>query len=392
MMEMKHIYLDNSATTALCPSALAKLNEAALTFGNPSSRHRAGQEAATLLQHARQVVGRSLGCRMLAPGELIFTSCGSEANSLAILGTVYAKERRLSNRIITTDSEHASVEALMQLLEKQGFDVVRIPTKGGVLDLDELQRALEQPVLLVSMMLVNNETGALYDLKTAFAMAKSRCPQVITHTDAVQGYLKHPFTPAALGADLVTVSAHKVHGPKGVGALYVNPALRKAKKIVPYLYGGGQEEGLRSGTENTLGIAAFSAAVEAALPSLEQDIAAMRALRTAAVEQLSQLDGVKIKQPLGACAPHILNLTLPGIKSEVMLHFLDAKGICVSSGSACASHGNKQSGALLAFGATPQEADCSLRVSFCSQNTVEDVTALCQALSEGLATLVRMRR
>jgi cysteine desulfurase len=320
----------------------------------------------------------------------VFTSCGSEANSLAILGTAYAKTRRTANRIVTTDSEHPAVENVMQALEKDGFEVVRISTRGGVLDMEQLDKALNDRVLLVSMMLVNNETGALYDVKRAFALARTRSPGVITHTDAVQGYLKHRFTPASLGADLITLSAHKVHGPKGVGALYINPALLKAKQIVPRLLGGGQEHGLRSGTENIPGIAAFGAAVAERYPTLDKDIADMATLRDRLIAGLEALP-IAVKHPLGSCAPHIVNLTLPNIKSEVMLHFLDARGICVSSGSACSTHAKSVSRALLAFGTTEREADCSLRVSLCPDNTPEEVDLLLAALSEGLGSLIRIK-
>jgi cysteine desulfurase len=387
---MTSIYFDNSATTALSPAAKQALIDAADCYGNPSSLHREGRAAAAILNNARTAIATSLGLRRLSPGELVFTSCGSEANSLAILGTAYAKTRRTANRIVTTDSEHPAVENVMQALEKDGFEVVRISTRGGVLDMEQLDKALNDRVLLVSMMLVNNETGALYDVKRAFALARTRSPGVITHTDAVQGYLKHRFTPASLGADLITLSAHKVHGPKGVGALYINPALLKAKQIVPRLLGGGQEHGLRSGTENIPGIAAFGAAVAERYPTLDKDIADMATLRDRLIAGLEAMS-ITVKHPLGSCAPHIVNLTLPNIKSEVMLHFLDARGICVSSGSACSTHAKSVSRALLAFGTTEREADCSLRVSLCPDNTPEEVDRLLAALSEGLGSLIRIK-
>ena len=386
---MQHIYLDNSATTALHPAARAKMIEAMDAYGNPSSYHRLGREAATMLTEAREAVARSLGLRRLSPGELVFTSCGSEANTLALLGVAHAKARRTANRIVTTDSEHPAVENVMQALEREGFEIIRISTKGGTLDPEQLDKALNDRVFMVSMMMVNNETGAVYDLKTVFSLARTRSPGVITHTDAVQGYLKCRFTPATLGADLVTLSAHKVHGPKGVGALYINPALLKAKQIVPWLLGGGQENGLRSGTENLPGIAAFGAAVSELYPRLDEHITHMRALRERLVAGLTDL-GIGVKQP-AVCAPHIVNLTLPNIKSEVMLHFLDARGLCVSAGSACSTRSRHLSSALLAFGATEREADCSLRVSLCAGNTEADIDALLAALSEGLGSLIRIR-
>ena len=387
---MQPIYFDNSATTALSAPARAKMIEAMDSFGNPSSYHQLGRKSAAMLVEAREAIARSLGLRRLTPGELVFTSCGSEANTLALFGTAHAKARRTANRIVTTDSEHPAVENVMRELEREGFEVVRISTRGGALDMEQLDKALNDRVFMVSMMMVNNETGALYDLKTAFSLARARSPQVITHTDAVQGYLKCRFTPASIGADLVTISAHKVHGPKGVGALYINPALLKAKQIVPWLHGGGQENGLRSGTENIPGIAAFGAAVDALYPKLDEHIAHMSTLREQLVSGLLAL-GIGVKQPSGACAPHVVNLTLPNIKSEVMLHFLDARGICVSAGSACSTRSRHISSALLAFGATEREADCSLRVSLCADNTGEEVEALLEALSQGLSSLIRIR-
>ena len=383
------IYLDNSATTALCPAAREALLQAADQFGNPSSLHAAGRQAAALLEKARTDVARALGVRHLSAGELIFTSCGSEADTMAILGVAHAKVRRSQSKIVTTDSEHPAVEKLMEQLQGEGFEIVRISTRGGALDMEQLNAALDDKVLLVSMMLVNNETGALYDLKTAFAMARARNPQVVTHTDAVQAFLKHRFTPASLGADLISLSAHKVHAPKGVGALYINPTLLKTKRIVPWLLGGGQESGLRSGTENTLGIAAFGAAVAAQQERLEQSIATMRELREYTAERLGTL-GIAVKQP-PVCAPHVINLTLPNIKSETMLHFLDSRGICVSSGSACSSSARNLSRALLSFGCSEREVDCSLRVSLCATNTKEDIDALIAALDEGIKSLIRMK-
>ena len=387
---MQHIYLDNSATTALCPAARDKIVAAMEVYGNPSSLHSAGRDAAALLSEARGAIARSLGLRKLSAGELVFTSCGSEADSLAILGVAHAKERRTASRIVTTDSEHPAVENVMQQLEREGFEVVRIPTRGGMLDMDAVDAALDKNVLLVSMMLVNNETGARYDLKRVFSLAKARNPQVVTHTDAVQGYLKGLLTPASLGADLISISAHKVHGPKGVGALYINPALLKAKQIVPFLLGGGQESGLRSGTENVLGIAAFGAAVAQLYPRMSEDVAHMTALRDETVERLNAL-GIAVKLPSGDRAPHIINLTLPNIKSETMLHHLDARGICVSSGSACSSHARALSRALTAFGCSDREVDCSVRVSLCPDTTRADIDALIEGLSDGLDRLIRIK-
>ena len=388
---MQSIYLDNSATTPLCPEAISAMTESMATFGNPSSLHGVGQAAHALLNRARGQVGVALGVKAVKPSELVFTSCGTEASALAIYGTIYAKSRRFGNRIVTTDCEHPSVEEAMKRLEADGLEVVRISTKGGVLDTEAAIAALEKPTVLVSMMMVNNETGAHFDVAKVFAAAKAKDSRTVTHCDAVQGFLKVPFTPAAIHADLVTVSAHKIHGPKGVGALYIHPDIIKTKRIVPYLPGGGQESGLRSGTENTVGICGFGAAAQAGFVTRARDCAHMTALRDRLEGKLRDM-GVQVNIPAGNRAPHVLNLTLPDIKSQTMLNFLSAKGICVSSGSACSSHSTHVSPSLAAFGLSAHEADCSLRVSLSARNTEAEVDALCEALEQGIGTLVRIRR
>ena len=388
---MSIIYLDNSATTPLCPEATAAMQEAMGVFGNPSSLHGVGQEAHTLLTRARGQVAAALGVKSPRPGELIFTSCGTEASALAIYGSVYAKPRRFASRVITTDCEHPSVEEAMKKLEADGLEVVRIPTKNGVLDVEAAIDALNTPTLLVSMMMVNNETGAHFDVARVFAAAKQKDSRTVTHCDAVQGFLKVPFTPASIHADLVTISSHKIHGPKGVGALYIHPDIIKTKRITAHLTGGGQEFGLRSGTENVIGIAGFGAAAKAGFSTRMADHAHMITLRNRLEGKLRDM-GVQMNIPAGDRAPHVLNLTLPSIKSQTMLNYLSAQGICISSGSACSSHSVKVSPSLAAFGLTAHEADCSLRVSFSASNTEEEVDRLCEALEKGISTLVRIRK
>ncbi len=388
---MKEIYLDNSATTALSEGVKTKMRETMELYGNPSSLHAVGNAAHEVLENARRQIGQTLGVRRAEPGNLIFTSCGSESDNLAILGTAYAKPRRKGMRVITTDSEHPGAENAMRALEKQGFEVIRIRTRGGELDWEQYRGALTDRVFLVSMMLVNNETGALYDLKKAFAMAKAAHPDIVTHTDAVQGYLKCRFTPQTLQADLVTISAHKIHGPKGVGALYVSPEARRRKDLVPLLLGGGQENGYRSGTENLIGIAGFAQAASEGFSALTERIGHMRALRELAVGRLSELP-IRLNLPSGESAPHIVNVTLPDIRSETVLHELSGQGIYVSSGSACSSHNAHPSAAMLAFGLTPAQAACSIRISFSETNTAEDVEVLCAALRGALSRLVRGSR
>ncbi len=385
------IYLDNSATTPLSSEAVAAMQEAMETFGNPSSLHAVGQAADAILRRARAQVAAALGVRSPKPGELIFTGSGTEASVTAIRSAVYSKSRRIGNRVITTDCEHPSVEETMRILEADGLEVVRVPTKNGILDTEFAISALSAPTLLVSMMMVNNETGAAFDVARVFAAAKAADSRTVTHCDAVQGFLKRPFTPAGISADLVTISAHKIHGPKGVGALYIHPDILKTKRIIPHIPGGGQEFGLRSGTENVMGIAGFGAAAAVGMTTRERDCAHMAALRDDLTTRLLAM-GLRVNIPAGERAPHIVSVTLPSIKSQTMLNFLSAKGICVSSGSACSSHAQKTSPSLAAFGLTPAEADCTLRVSLSARNTEADIVALTEALVAGVSTLVRIRR
>jgi cysteine desulfurase len=383
------VYLDNSATTEISAVAKKAMIDAIEVYGNPSSRHSLGIEAKRLLDRAREQVGAAMGLARPNPENLVFTSCGSEANNMALLGCLYSKEKRRQNKVITTNSEHPSVENVMQRLEKDGFEVIRLKTRGGVIDEDELRGALDGNVAMVSVMLVNNETGAAYDVKKLFGMVKRICPEAVTHCDAVQGFMKIPFTVKSLGADMISVSAHKIHGPKGVGALYISPEIIKMKKIVPYIIGGGQEGGYRSGTENIVGIVGFGAAAEEQKMSFSKNMAAITAMRDRC-EQIVREAGARPNIPSGARAPHVLSVTLPSIKSETMLNHLSGKGICISAGSACSAHAKNMSSTLLGFGLTPHEADCTVRISFSEYNTEEELFELARAFKEGIDTLVRI--
>lgn len=388
---MRTIYLDNSATTPLCGEAKKAMEDAMEVYGNPSSLHPLGQDSFRLLEESRKTVAGTLGIRNPKPGQIIFTACGSEADNLALFGTARAKPRRRGGRIITTAGEHPAIDNCLVALEREGYEIVRIPTVGGVLDWEAYENALNEKTFLVTMMTVNNETGAAYDIARAFRMAKAKNPDVVTHTDAVQGYLKVPLNPEKIGADLVTLSGHKIHAPKGVGALCVSEDALRRKDLVPVLLGGGQEAGFRSGTENLIGIAAFAAAAKAGFANLSEEIRHLTDLRDYAEEKLTPLN-LRLDIPKGERAPHILHLTLPDIRSETMLHQLSRSGICVSSGSACSSHSKKLSAALAAYGMPENEIDCGLRLSFGRENTREDVDALAQALAEGIETLVRIHR
>lgn len=383
------IYLDNSATTALCPEAEEAIREAITAFGNPSSLHTAGQAAKKLVDNARKSLLAALDVRIPTARRVIFTSCGSEANNLAIFGTVRAKNFRYLPRIITTDSEHPSILEPLRYLEERGeAEIVKLSTKGGKLDLDELRSALNERTILLTLMQVNNETGAVYDLESAFRIAKQINPNILTHSDLTQGFLK--VLPKGgydkLGADLLTVSGHKIHAPKGVGALIVSAELLRSKRLIPYLYGGGQEDGLRSGTENVMGIAALGAAAKAGKASAAETVKRIALLREEFIASLPE--AVQVNSP-AAVAPHIVSLTLPHIKSQSALNALSAKGICVSSGSACSSHGGHGSYVLLAYGLTPTDADCTLRVSLSRFTEKDELLAASAAIREVCDTMIR---
>ena len=394
---MQYIYLDNSATTELCPKAKeAMLSVMDETWGNPSSRHGMGTAAHTVLKRAREQVLSSLGVRGAKEENLIFTASGTEADNLAILGAARAKKALAGGKIITSDAEHPAVLRTVETLESEGFHAAYISTKHGVFDMEQFRREMTRDTILVTVMLVNNETGAVNDIRAISDYAKSVNPDCIVHTDAVQGYLKLPFTPTTLGADLVTVSAHKIHGPKGVGALYISPYLIKRRAVSPIIFGGGQEFAFRSGTENMIGIAGFGAAAAAGASSMDEDIAKMTALRDKLPAMLADdpiLSTIAVNVPQSAMrAPHIVSLRMPKIKSETMLNFLSGKGIAVSSGSACSAQSGRISSALLCFGLSEAEADTTLRISLCADNTEEELTALCDALRTGIKMLARMKR
>ncbi len=390
---MKQIYLDNSATTKPSEASLQKMREAlCICYGNPGSVHQAGIDAHRMLEEARRRVAASLGLRHQADGQILFCSCGTEANNQAIWGTVYAKNRPEKDgsrgKILITDGEHPSVENTAARLESDGFTVIRIPTRGGMLDLEYLEQTADDSVILASMMLVNNETGALYPIRDAADIVRRKSPGAVVHCDAVQGYMRVPVTPAILGVDLLSVSAHKIYAPKGAGALYVSSEMLRGKRIIPLIMGGGQEIGLRSGTENIPAIAAFGAAALEGMEEAEMRSQTVHRLRAFLLEKLRPL--VQINMP-GSSVDAIVNITLPNIKSEVMLRALSAAGICVSAGSACGARAKKISPTLLAFGLSQREADCSLRISLSYQNTQEELSHFADILDCEIHRLARLR-
>lgn len=311
-----------------------------------------------------------------------------------MIGAFRAKKRDRQNpgTIIISAGEHPSIDGPAMALEAEGCRVVRVPTAGGVLDLEYLGNALESttsPVIFAGFMLVNNETGAVYDVKSAASLVKRYYPDAVVHCDAVQGYMKLKFTPYTLGVDTLAVSAHKIHSVRGAAALYVSSEVIKRKNIVAVMPGGGQEEGVRSGTENLLSIAAFAAAAEEARVNLADNIAKVETLRARLEGAISSLD-VHVNRPSGKYIANICSIVLPGIRSETMLNFLSGRGVYVSAGSACAANSKKKSAALLAFGVSDADMDSTIRVSISHTNTEEDIDAFASALADGIASLQRV--
>ena len=387
---MKEIYLDNSATTKICDEALNEyVRVSKECYGNPSSLHSLGFSAEKLLDSVRADICSSLNIK---GASIIFTASGTEANNLAIIGRAMAKERyKKGAKIITTMGEHASVDAPLNMLSSLGYKVVRIPTVNGKIDLEELKPELTKDVILISMMMVNNETGALYDTLEVSKLMKVNCPEALLHIDATQSYMKIPFTKQKCGADMITISSHKIEGPKGVGALVVDASVMKSKGLAPLILGGGQEGGMRSGTENVPAIAAFGEAIRIGNAKIRERYAHTNGLREMIIKRISEkIPEIAITNPENH-APHILNVTLPKIKSETMLHYLSSLGIYVSSGSACSSNTGHTSSALKAFGKSDSEADSSIRISLSHRNSEEDVAALIDGLKSGVAQLSRIR-
>ncbi|MBQ9066291.1 MAG: cysteine desulfurase, partial [Clostridia bacterium] len=354
-------YLDNSATTRPSDSAVAASARAMTeVWGNPSALHRIGDEANALLESSRKTAAKFLRA---GSSEVYFTGCGTDSNNLAIFGTVRALRRR-GNRIVTTAVEHPSVEEPMKRLEEDGYDVVRLPVDGnGCVDPDDLAKAVTKDTILVSMMLVNNEVGSIMPLSAArTAIRRAKAPALL-HCDGVQGFGKLPVTPKELGVDLLSASAHKIHGPKGVGLLYVKSGTR----ILPYLLGGGQEGGLRSGTEGMPAIAGFAAAIGdlGDFGTVEKNLQRVTGLRDSLLQQLNGID-YTVNSPENAL-PYILNLSIPGIPSEVLRNSLSEKGVYVSTGSAC-SKGHRST-VLTQMGIAPERIDSAIRISFSATTT-----------------------
>lgn len=366
-------YLDNAATTPVRrEAAQAALTAMTEGWGNPSARYALGSQAAAQVKEWRSDVAKALGC---AAEEVFFTSCGTEGDNWAIQIALEAGKRK-GKHIITTAVEHSAVLEPCRLLERQGYEVTYLqPDHQGNISVEELKQVLRPDTILVSMMLVNNELGTILPVAEAAKAIKRAGSPALLHCDAVQGFLKLPFTPKQLGADLLAISGHKIHAPKGIGALYI----RKGLKASPMIRGGGQEEGLRSGTEATSQIAAFAAAVREGKANLERDLDHMGELKEYACRRLTEeCSAVKLLTKGGA--PHILPVSLVGYKSEVVVRFLSDRGIYLSSGSAC--HKGKPSHVYAALKLPKKEQDGVLRVSFSYDTTREDIDALVEGLKQ----------
>ena len=370
-------YLDNSATTRVCPEAAqAALSAMTENFGNPSSTHTVGRDAKKQLDRSRASVASALGC---TPGELIFTSCGSESDNWALLAGAESMKRR-GKHIVSSVAEHDAIRRSLDLLEERGFEITRLrPGPDGAVPVEAVREALREDTILVSLMLVNNETGAVTDIPGVSAALKAAGSSALLHTDAVQAFMKIPFTPKTLGADMVSVSGHKIHAPKGIGALYVRNGLR----LKPMIVGGGQEEGRRAGTEATAQIAAFAAACDVAAPKVRENAEKMRAQREEIIRRLQA--GIPELQVLGGGAPHILSVSLPGWRSEVLMNYLEAREVYVSRSSACKK--GARSHVLEAMGLDSRVIDGALRIGLSRFTTQEDIDALCDGLRDAHATL-----
>ena len=371
------IYLDNAATTRVCPEAAeAAMNAMLADYGNPSSTHAKGRAALKLVMAARKQLAKALGCESW---ELAFTSCGSESDNWALWsGAEYGS--RKGGHIISSTVEHDAVRRALDELERRGYEVTRLaPDGSGAVTPEQAAGAVRPDTVLCSLMLVNNETGAVTDIRAVSKAVKAANPQVLVHTDAVQGFMKVPFSAKTLGADMISVSGHKIHAPKGIGALYIRNGLR----LRPLIVGGAQEDGRRAGTENVPYICAFGEAARVAAERAPEYQERMRALREHAVQRLTSENPGCVA--IGGGAPHILSVSFPGYRSEVLMNFLEAREIYVSRSSACKK--GARSHVLEAMGLPPGVIDGAIRAGLSRYTTLEEIDAFCDALRAARETL-----
>lgn len=376
-------YFDNSATTPVYPEVrdlMVKIMEE--DYGNPSSLHMKGVTAARYIKDARESLA---GEMKVMPKEIVFTSGGTESNNMALIGGALAN-RRAGNKIITTSVEHASVGSPMKFLAGMGFDVVRIGVdSSGQIDMDQLMSEVDDDTIIVSVMYVNNEIGTVMPIADIARLIKEKNPNVLFHVDAIQAFGKYRIYPKRMGIDMMSISGHKFHGPKGVGALFI----RDRVKVKPIIYGGGQQSGMRSGTENVPGIAGMALAAEITYNGLEEKMEHLRQLKEHLISELTQIDDVYSNS---GDAPHIASITFKGVRSEVMLHALEEREVYVSSGSACSSNKQHASGTLKAIGLPQDKLESTLRFSFSPENTMEQVDYAVECCRQLLPVLRRYVR
>ena len=382
------VYLDNSATTR----GYTEVGELVYKvmcqdYGNPSSMHRKGVDAEHYIKDAKEILAKIL---KVNAKEIYFTSGGTESDNLAIIGTAKANKRR-GNHLITSSIEHPAILNTMRYLEEEeGFRVTYLPVDSmGRIKLEALKEALCDETILVSVMYVNNEVGAVQPIDEAVRIVKEYNPDILFHSDAVQGFGKYKIYPKRQKIDLLTGSGHKIHGPKGVGFLYIN----SKAKVQPLILGGGQQNGMRSGTDNVPGIAGLGVAADMVYTDFDKKIQQLYALKERMAEGLSKLGDITVNgMPLMEGAPHIMSVTFHGVRSEVLLHTLEEFGVYISAGSACSSHKRKPSATLTAMGLSRADVESTVRISFCEENTFEEVDYCLEALGKTIPMLRRYAR
>lgn len=381
------IYLDNSATTRPYDDVIDIMMKVYREdYGNPSSKHYKGVDSEKYVKEAREIIAKSLKA---SSREILFTSGGTESDNTALIGCAMAGKRR-GNHIITTKIEHPAILETTEYLKKQGFDITYLNVdKQGVVDLEQLKNSLTHETIIVSVMHTNNEIGSVQPLEEIGKIIKAFDKDILFHVDAVQGYGKFNIVPKKANIDLMSVSGHKIHGPKGIGFLYI----KEGTKILPYIMGGGQQGGMRSGTENVPAIAGMAQAVKNIYENLEEDRQRMYELRDQVIDGVSSIEGVQINgMPERQGAPHIISISVKNVRAEVLLHSLEEKNIYVSSGSACASNKNTVSDTLRAIGLDKEYLDSTIRVSLSVFNTKEDIEAFVSALKDIIPELRKYTR
>ncbi len=383
---MMEVYLDNSATTKAYPEVVDIMSKVMLEdYGNPSSMHMKGVDAEKYIKEAKDVICAGLKCK---PENILFTSGGTESDNLALIGTARARHRS-GKHIITTVIEHPAIRETCAYLEKEGFEITYLPVNDeGIVDTELLKGLIRTDTILVSVMHTNNEIGSVQPIEEIGKIIHQVNPETYFHVDAVQGYGKAHIIPKRCNIDMMSVSGHKIHGPKGVGFLYISDRVR----ILPTVFGGGQQKGLRSGTENVPGIAGLGKAVSILQSTMDEDIAGMRELRTYMTERLSGMEGISINGSRECAAPHIISISIQDVRAEVMLHALESKGVYVSSGSACASNKPAVSATLKAIGLHGDLLDSTIRISMSVFTTKEEADYAMECIEELVPKLQRYTR